>query len=51
MLRDYDPLDQLLQEWKKPVLCTTGNDEYYTQRPMNEEDESSERGSKPNIPM
>ncbi len=37
-LRDYDPLDQLLQKWKKPVLYVTGNHEYYTQRPMNEED-------------
>jgi len=24
-LRDYDPLDQLLQKWKKPVLYVTGN--------------------------
>jgi Calcineurin-like phosphoesterase len=38
-LRDCDPLDQLLQKWKKPVLYATGNHEYYTQRPMNEEDE------------
>jgi predicted phosphodiesterase len=38
-LRDYDPLDQLLQRWKKPVLYVTGNHEYYTQRPMNEEDD------------
>jgi predicted MPP superfamily phosphohydrolase len=37
-LRDYDPLDQLLQKWKKPILYVTGNHEYYTQRPMNEED-------------
>jgi len=39
MLRDYDPLDRLLQKWKKPVLYVTGNHEYYTQRPMNEEDD------------
>jgi predicted phosphodiesterase len=37
-LGDYDPLDQLLQKWKKPVLYVTGNHEYYTKRPMNEED-------------
>jgi len=37
-LRDYDPLDQLLQKWKKPVLYVTGNHEYYTQRPMSEDD-------------
>jgi Icc-related predicted phosphoesterase len=38
-LRNYDPLDQLLQKWKKPVLYVTGNHEYYTQFPMNEEDD------------
>jgi hypothetical protein len=38
MLRDYDPLDQLLQKWKKPVLYVTRNREHYTQTPMNEED-------------
>jgi predicted phosphodiesterase len=37
-LKDYEPLDQMLQSWKKPVLCITGNHEYYTRRPMNEED-------------
>ena len=52
-LRDYDPLDHLLQRWKKPVLMyVTGNHEYYTQRPMNEEDKGFRgRGSKPNIRM
>jgi predicted phosphodiesterase len=38
-LRDYEPLDQILRKWKKPVLYVTGNHEYYTQRPMNEEDD------------
>ncbi len=38
-LKDYDPLDRLLRRWKKPVLYVTGNHEYYTQRPMNEEEE------------
>ena len=37
-LRDYGPLDQILRKWKKPVLYVTGNHEYYTRRPMNEED-------------
>ena len=37
-LRDYEPLDQILRKWKKPVLYVTGNHEYYTRRPMNEED-------------
>src|ERR1700733_5565535 len=39
-LKDYKPLDRLLRRWKKPVLYVTGNHEYYTQRPMNEEDEN-----------
>jgi predicted phosphodiesterase len=37
-LSDYDPLDKILRKWKKPVLYVTGNHEYYTRRPMNEED-------------
>ena len=36
--RDYDPLDQILRKWRKPVLYVTGNHEYYMRRPMNEED-------------
>ncbi len=40
LLKNYDPLDQLLQDWKKPVLYVTGNHEYYTQRPMNEEEKN-----------
>jgi predicted phosphodiesterase len=36
-LRDYEPLDQILRKWKKPVLYVAGNHEYYTRRPMNEE--------------
>jgi predicted phosphodiesterase len=34
---DYNPLNQLLQKWKKPVLYVAGNHEYYTRKPMNEE--------------
>jgi 3',5'-cyclic AMP phosphodiesterase CpdA len=37
-LREYEPLDQIRRKWKKPVLYVTGNHEYYTRRPMNEED-------------
>ena len=37
-LKDYGPLDHILQRWKRPVLYVTGNHEYYTRRPMNEED-------------
>ena len=36
--KDYSPLDRFLQECKKPVLYVTGNHEYYTHRPMQEED-------------
>jgi predicted phosphodiesterase len=39
-LRDYKPLDQLLRQWKKPVLYVTGNHEYYTRRPMNGDEEN-----------
>jgi predicted phosphodiesterase len=37
-LRDYEPLGQMLQRWKKPALLITGNHEYYTRRPMNSEE-------------
>lgn len=37
-LTDYGPLDRILQRWKKPVLYVTGNHEYYTRRPMSQED-------------
>ena len=37
VLKDYGPLDQFLTEWKKPVLYVTGNHEYYTRKPMTEE--------------
>jgi len=37
-LADYGPLHRLLRRWTKPVLYVTGNHEYYTQRPMDEEE-------------
>ena len=36
-LKDWRHLDRLLQPWRKPVLYVVGNHEYYTQRPMDEE--------------
>src|ERR1700683_3403258 len=42
-LKDYHPLDRLLQSWKKPVLYVTGNHEYYTKTPMNKEAHPSPR--------
>jgi len=36
--KDYRPLARFLKDWKKPVLYVTGNHEYYTRQPMDEED-------------
>ncbi len=38
--KDYTPLSRFLREWRKPVLYVMGNHEYYTRRPMAEEDTS-----------
>ncbi len=35
--KNYHPLAQLLDVWRKPVLYVTGNHEYYTRQPMDEE--------------
>ncbi len=35
--QNFNPLDRLLMGWKKPILYVTGNHEYYTRRPMGEE--------------
>lgn len=35
--KNYEPLDRLLKSWDKPVLYVTGNHEYYTQRPIDDE--------------
>lgn len=40
VLNDYEPLDRLLSGWKKPVLYVTGNHEYYTRKPMAEENKA-----------
>ncbi len=32
-----DPLSRFLETWSKPVLYVTGNHEYYTRKPMDEE--------------
>jgi predicted phosphodiesterase len=42
-LTDYRPLERILERWRKPVLYITGNHEYYTRRPRNEEEEGFER--------
>lgn len=38
--KDYAPLDRFLQGWRKPVLYVAGNHEYYTQTPMDRENEN-----------
>lgn len=37
--KDYKPLSRLLDGWEKPVLYVAGNHEYYTQRPIDRENE------------
>jgi predicted phosphohydrolase len=36
-LSNYSPLSRFLESWRKPVLYVTGNHEYYTRTPMDEE--------------
>jgi predicted phosphodiesterase len=36
---DFNPLRTLLRDWKKPVLFVAGNHEYYTYRPMRNNEE------------
>lgn len=37
--KDHAPLGRFLKEWRKPALYVAGNHEYYTQTPMNRENE------------
>src|SRR5690606_10408017 len=34
---DLNPLDRFLKGWSKPVLYVPGNHEYYTRKPMSDE--------------
>ena len=38
VLTDFEPLDHFLKGWNKPVFYVTGNHEYYTRRPMPEDE-------------
>ena len=38
--RDYAPFDRLVSGWEKPAIFVAGNHEYYTQTPMEEEEEA-----------
>lgn len=50
-LNNYAPLDEFLKNWKKSVLYVNGNHEYYTQRPMNIENENFKDWLKQNYPQ
>jgi len=38
--RDFSPIDRLLNRWDKPVIYVAGNHEYYTQKPMHQENKA-----------
>lgn len=42
VLKNYNPLSRFLARWKKPILYVAGNHEYYTRRPMNQENAAFE---------
>lgn len=48
---DYEPLKRLVDGWKKPVLYVTGDHEYYTRQPMNEEDTNFRAWLQANCPQ
>ena len=39
-LKSYKPINRVLMNWSKPVLYVMGNHEYYTQKPMDYEEEA-----------
>ena len=48
--RDYEPLNQFLSDWKKPVIFVAGNHEYYTDTSMTTEAEHFKNWLKENHP-
>lgn len=48
--KDYTPLARFLEHWDKPVLYITGNHEYYTQKPMDNEELRFKRWLAENYP-
>jgi len=50
-LTDYAPLERVLRGWDRPVLYVTGNHEYYTRRPMSEENSRFENWLQANHPQ
>jgi len=49
-LKSYGMLERFLKGWDKPVLYVTGNHEYYTQRPMGEENDDFRKWLNINYP-
>ena len=49
-LKSYSMLERFLKGWDKPVLYVTGNHEYYTQRPMSEENSNFKKWLNINYP-
>lgn len=47
---NYKPLAHLLKDWNKPVLYVAGNHEYYTQKPMDRENEDFKAWLSENLP-
>lgn len=48
---NYVPLQQLLSEWNKPVIYIAGNHEYYTQRPIYQENEEFKKWLSEELPQ
>lgn len=48
---NYSPLKQLLSEWDKPVIYIAGNHEYYTQKPINQENSSFKKWLSNQLPQ
>ena len=48
--KDYSPLTKFLTGWEKPVLYITGNHEYYTRTPIDEEEEVFKKWLEENRP-
>jgi Icc-related predicted phosphoesterase len=48
--KDYNPLTKFLMGWEKPVLYVTGNHEYYTRTPRDQEEEAFKKWLATNHP-
>ena len=48
--KDYNPLSKFLRRWQKPVLYVAGNHEYYTRKPIDQENAAFQRWLAENHP-